>query len=105
MRALRFVPSAVEGLAGVREVLVTRERLELRVGDRWIRHELASFASARPRHRGHIGQRDRFQARPYFRFFAEPPLTIYMPAGSAGETFDALRELIDAGGYATVDLG
>ncbi len=100
------MPSAVEGLEGVREVVVTSEWLELRVGDHWLRREFTAFRRERPPvFRGYIGERDRFQPRPYFRFYSDPPLTIYMPEESADATFAAVRSTIHAGAYRTFDLG
>ncbi|MBI5514285.1 MAG: hypothetical protein HY909_10980 [Deltaproteobacteria bacterium] len=125
MESLRFVPSRVEGLAGVTEVTARPDRLELVSEGRLVTVLLASIADwpwprrlrrllaragLRPRWLP-VGDRDWFhepQDR-FIRFFTTPPLTVYMPdeRGVAYEhtCFRRLQDVIARGGFTTNDLG
>src|SRR5687768_7714855 len=94
-RALRFRPSRVEGLAGVTEVAVFPDRLELLAGERltvvrfddiarwprprWLRRALARLGW-RPAWLP-VADRDWFHppAERFFAFYTTPPLVVYMP--------------------------
>jgi hypothetical protein len=125
---LRFVPSAVEGLPSVTVVVIFPDRIEffsdghcvvIRYLDiaRW--HGWGGWFYRRLgrlgwRVRGwpSIGDRDWFHppSGRFFRFFTEPPITVYMPDESRsieyGQTmFRRLQNVLAAGGFCTYDLG
>lgn len=116
---VRFCPSRVEGHEGVVEVeistsgvtLVTdTERRDLpweTLGraEGWIERFMRTLVGGRKR----LGERN-FFADPgdrFFRFHAEPPITIYMPREDTpdGSTFRKVRQFLDDLGYETADLG
>ena len=123
---LRFAPSRVEGLAGVSEVFIWSDRLEL-IADRdritirfseiakwprpaWLWKALCRVG-IRPRWLP-IAERDWFHPPPdrFFRFYTNPPIVVYMPTdevrGPYDETyFVRFQEMMRAGGYHTNDLG
>ena len=123
---LRFTPSRVEGLADVTEVAVFPDRLELCAAGRWVSFRLDDIAEwPRPvwlrrtmARLGYppawlpVGKRDWFHppAERFFRFFTEPPITVYMP-DEPPETpypqtlFRRVQDVLQAGGYSTWDLG
>jgi hypothetical protein len=122
---LRFVPSRVEGLPGVAEVTVFPDRMELLSEGRTVVVHWADIAYW-PRPRGlwrrlarlgwkpkwlPIGDRDWFHAPAdrFFRFYTDPPLTIYMPDETGVEYHDTcfrrLQRVIFRGGFNTFDLG
>lgn len=124
---LRFVPSAVEGLLGVTEVVVFPDRLELLSEGRWVvvrfldiarwhrfgwlHRPLARFGF-RVRGWPAVADRDWFHppAGRFFRFFTAPPVTVFMPdeppETSYGQTmFRRVQEVLAAGGFSTFDLG
>ncbi len=93
---LRFVPSAVEGLPTVTEAAVYPDRLELPSAGKWVVIRFRDIARwytgswlYRPlarlgfRVRGwpSVADRDWFHppAGRYFRFYAKPEITVYMP--------------------------
>jgi hypothetical protein len=125
--SLRFVPSAVEGLPSVTEVAVFPDRLELlsegkRIVIRfldiarwhrrgWLYRPLARLGWG-VRGWPSVADRDWFHppSGRFFRFFAEPPVTLYMPDEppdtSYGQTmFRRVQEVMAAGGFGTFDLG
>jgi hypothetical protein len=58
-----------------------------------------------------VADRDWFHAPPdrFFRFYTTPPLIVYMPDSEAihytESCFVQLRQLLETGGYHTIDLG
>jgi hypothetical protein len=122
---LRFVPTRVGGVADVTEVAVFPDRLEL-VSDekrlsfpycdmarwpqpRWL-WRLLSWIGIRPGWLP-IGERDWFHPpnERYIRFYATPPMTIYIPDDPHTvyhlTLFRRIQNMIAAGGYSTFDLG
>lgn len=126
-QSLRFVPSRVDGLAGVTEVVVYPDRLEIVTAKEvaivrfidianwcsvwsWFYRQLArrGWLLGTP----YVADRDWFHppADRYFRFFSTPPITIYLPDEPA-ETdytrtmFRRVQDVIAAGGFCTFDLG
>jgi hypothetical protein len=117
---LRFVPSNVEGLPSVTEAAVFPDRLELlSAGEwvvirfldiaRWYRHGWLYCVLA---HFGwvcgypSVADRDWFHppSRRFFRFFTEPPVTVYMPdeptKTTYGQTkFRRVQDVMRAGGF------
>ena len=117
--AVRFVPSRCEGVSGVDAVTVHPDALELHIGAGRTVHRFADLAG-RPtglraavdwlaRTPRTIGERAWFHppAERFFRFDTTPPITLFMPASDTeqGETWRAIRAVLQAGGYATRDLG
>lgn len=123
---LRFVPSRVEGLPSVTEVALLPDRLKLlsagatvvvRFADiarwqrgGWLMRPLARLGWVR----GSPAVADRDWFHPpsgrFFRFYTDPPVTVYMPDEPADTTdgqtlFRRVQEAIAAGGYGTFDLG
>jgi hypothetical protein len=124
--SLRFVPSNVEGLASVTEVAVFSDRLELLSGGKWVAIRFLDIARwyrngwlygplARlglVRGDPVVADRDWFHppSGRFFRFFSEPPITVYMPDEPVdldyGETmFLRVQNVIRSGGFGTFDLG
>src|SRR3954469_13489553 len=123
---LRFVPSRVEGLPDVSEVVVRPDRLELRSGGgrvvlafddlaRWPRpvrlRRLLSRLGRRPKWLP-VADRDWFHPPRgrFFRFYSDPPLTVFLadedPGIGYGETlFRRVQDVIQSGGFNTFDLG
>ena len=123
---LRFIPSRVEGLPGVSEVIVRPDRLELRSGGRWVvlpfdgmarwprparLRRLLSRLGWRPRWLP-VGDRDWFHPPRdrFFRFPTDPPLTVFLADEDGGigygETlFRRVQGVIESGGFSTNDLG
>lgn len=120
-----FVPSRVEGIDGVTEVTVFRDRLELqtvrerltfRFGDIGRRQEPGVVSAlkrcflVRPYPRM-IADRNWFLAPPdrYFKFYTNPPITVYMPADDTweyvGSCFLKIQQVVRSGGFETFDLG
>jgi hypothetical protein len=58
-----------------------------------------------------VADRDFFHAPPdrFFRFYTTPPLIVYMPVGDSyfpqATCFAAVKQVLGAGGFDTVDLG
>jgi hypothetical protein len=124
---LWFVPSAVEGLPAVTEVAVFPDRLELLSEGKWVVIRFLDIARwyrrgwlYRPLARLGLGvrgwpsvaDRDWFHppAARFFRFFTQPPLTVYMPdeppETSYGQTmFRRVQDVLAEGGFGTFDLG
>src|SRR5262249_13452678 len=123
---LRFVPSRVEGLPSVTEVIIFPDRLELFSADAWEAVPFLSIARwnqpawlNRPLARlgivrccPSVADRDWFHApaERFFRFYTQPTITIYLTAepddlAYAQTMFRRVQEVIEAGGYATLDLG
>jgi hypothetical protein len=123
---LRFVPSRVEGLPSVTEATVFPDRLELlSAGERvvirffdiarwhccgWLYRPLACLGWMR----GGPMVADRNWFHPpsgrFFRFFTDPPVTVYMPDEPAGTSygqtlFRRVQDVLAAGGFHTFDLG
>jgi hypothetical protein len=123
---LRFVPSRVEGLPGVSEVVVRPDRLELRSDGRWVvlpfdamarwprpvqLWRLLSRLGWRPRWLP-VGDRDWFHPPRdrFFRFYTDPPLTVFLAdedrgIGYGDTLFRRVQEVIASGGFNTYDLG
>ena len=122
---LRFVPSRVDGLAGVTEVAVWPDRIEMLSNDGWVTYRFEEIAAwPRPRwlrrllaRRGlrpkwlPIAERNWFGAPPdrYFRFFCDPPVTVRMPVdepeGHEASHFRRVHDVLRSGGYQTYDMG
>jgi len=125
-KSLRFIPSRVDGLASVTEVVVFPDRLELLSASEWVVvrfldigrwHKLGwlwrpvarlGWVCAYPC----VADRDWFHSPSarFFRFFTQPPMTVYMSEessdlGYAQTMFRRVQEVIAAGGFATFDLG
>jgi hypothetical protein len=124
---LRFVPSAVEGLAPVNEVILFPDRLELLSDDKCIVIRFLDIARwhrlgwlYRPLARIGLGvhgsplvaDRDWFHPPPgrFFRFYTESPVTVYMPGESpdtnyAQTMFRRAQDVMRSGGFGTFDFG
>jgi hypothetical protein len=125
--SMRFVPSPVEGLPVVTAATLFTDRLELLTEGKWVIIRFLDIACwyrcgwfFRPLARLGFGvcgrpsvaDRDWFHPPPgrFFRFYTEPPITIYMPdeprETSYGETmFRRVQDEMAEGGFGTVDLG
>lgn len=123
---LRFIPSRVEGLPDVVEVVVWPDRLELHSAGAWVQVRLAEIArwprpawlwkrlfrrGWRPRFLP-IGDRDWFHAPRdrFFDFFTNPRIRVYMsdedPETTYGDTlFRRVQDVLLSGGFHTFDLG
>jgi hypothetical protein len=123
---LRFVPSDVEGLPEVTEVVVRPDRLELLSAGQWVifrfsaiarwprpawMWRLLSWVGLRPRWLP-VGDRDWFHppARRFFAFYTKPQVVVYMPdepleTDYSQTMFRRVQEVIGAGGFGTFDLG
>ncbi len=122
---LRFIPSRVDGLAHVTEVVVHPDRLELDSGGRRVTFRFADIARwPRPRWLWRllfrlgcglrwlpVADRDWFhmpQDR-FFAFYTDPPVVVYMPhdehPGAFCGHFHEIQRIMTAGGYATFGLG
>ena len=124
-KCLRFVPSGVERLPEVTEVVVRPDRLEVRTEGRWLTFRLTDIArwprpawlwrvlyrlGWKPRWRP-VADRDWFH-RPrerFFAFYTEPRLVVRMPADEPPERdrgcFGRMQQVLWAGGFQTFDLG
>jgi hypothetical protein len=125
--SLCFVPSAAEGLPVVAHVAIFSDRLELESEEEptvirfldiaqwhrggWLYRPLARLGG-KVRGWPSVADRDWFHppSRRFFRFYTQPPLTIYLPDEPRetpyGETlFRRIQEVIMAGGFCTNDLG
>jgi hypothetical protein len=123
---LRFVPSNVEGMPSVTEVVVFPDRLELLSAGQWVVIRFLDIARWYRRGwlyrplarlgwiRGYpsIADRDWFHppAGRFFQFYTEPPLTVYMPDEVVGTPygqtmFRRFQNIIGLGGFSTFDLG
>jgi hypothetical protein len=125
--SLCFVPSAAEGLPAVTQVALFPDRLELVSAKNptvirfldiakwhccgWLYLPLARLGG-KVRGWPSVADRDWFHppSRRFFRFYTQPPLTIYLPGEPRetpyGETlFRRIQEVIMAGGFCTNDLG
>jgi len=120
----RFVPSRVEGLRGVTEVIVRPDRLELRSVGRSVGFRLAGIARwPRParlrRLLIRLGCRfqpvrvadwnwDSIPSHRFFRFYTAPPVVVYMPVDEpqmhAGSCFARVQEVLATGGFYTCDM-
>jgi hypothetical protein len=124
---LRFVPSDVEGLPAVTEVVVFPDRLELLSDGKWI--VIRFLEIARWYRRGllyrwlawlglgvhgypSVADRDWFHppSQRFFRFYTKPPITISMPDEPRETTyaetmFRRVQDVMIAGGFTTFDLG
>ncbi len=123
---LRFVPSRVEGLPGVTEVVVYPDRLELLSLGRWASFRFADIAEWprpaflwrwlarlgwRPRWPP-VGERDWFHppSERFFNFFTRPRIVVYLPDEPPemdyGSTlFRRVQDVMLEGGFSTWDLG
>jgi hypothetical protein len=124
--SLPFVPSRVDGLPNVTEVVVYPDRLVLRSADELFAYPFADMASWpwpalfwrslfrlgwRPRWLP-VGERDWFHppSERFFRFYTRPPVVIFMPdesnETSYGSTmFRRVQDIMLEGGFTTWDLG
>jgi hypothetical protein len=123
---LRFVPSRVEGLPDVAEVVVSPDRLELLSAGTWVTLRFAEIAHwPRPtwfwRLRSRCGWRprrlpvaDRDWFHPprdrFFIFYTDPPITVFLAdedweIGYGQTLFRRVQEVIESGGFTTCDLG
>jgi hypothetical protein len=113
---VRFVPSAVKGIAGVDEVAIGPDRLMLRIGDAWQAH---AFAEMKDRVRWLTGATSwsgksgrvvgdlRFDREVYtratLRFATVPPIEIAMPHGRPTEyphsDFWLATKMVQSGGF------
>ena len=121
---VRFAPSRVLGMARVEEVAVWPDRLEVRTAAGWRAFPFAGIAApqepgwvaalkrrtgGRP-FRPHVAElvyvREPY-AESFFRFYTEPRLTVYMPAGGPAlapdSVFWRVQEVLRRGGYAADD--
>jgi hypothetical protein len=126
MMSLRFVPSRVDGLPGVTEVVVYPDRLELLSAGCWVTFLFADIASwPRPawlwRRLARLGWRPRWlpvgecdwfhpPSERFFRFYTRPPIVVYMAEESTetdyGNTlFWRVQELMLVGRFNTWHLG
>jgi hypothetical protein len=119
----RFVPSRVEGLRGVTEVIVRPDRLELLSVGRWVGFRLALIArwprparlwrllaglgcQVRP---VRVGDRNWDQRPPerFFRFYTTPSVAVYMPRDEpqmrGGSCYARVEEVLATGGFKTCD--
>ena len=122
---LRFTPSRVEGLAGVSEVAVFPDRIELTTPGRLVVHRFADIVrrpgpwwwrlldhvGVRPRRRD-VADRDWFHDGPdmFFEFYTRPRIKVYMPLDEQKESygptwFVRIQNVIRQGGFNTSDLG
>ena len=125
-RALRFVPSRVEGLPDVSEVVVRPDRLELLSAGQWAVFRFAEIARwPRPARLWRLLSRlgwsprwlpvaDRDWFHPprdrSFRFYTHPPMEVFMTdeggeIGYGDTLFRRVQEVIESGGFHTFDLG
>jgi hypothetical protein len=125
-QGLRLVPSRVEGLPKLTEVVVFPDRVELCSAGEWLSFPFAEMAEwPRPawfwrllsrlgwrRRFLAVGERDWFHpaADRLFRFFTSPRVVVYMPdelaETSYGDTwFRQVRDVMLQGGFNTWDLG
>jgi hypothetical protein len=124
---LQFVPSAVEGLPGVTEVVVFPDRLELLADGKWVVIRLLDIARwyrrgwlYRPLARigfgvwGSPSVADRlWRPRPgvsEFEFYTHPRLVLHVPyyptdMGHIDTVFQRVKQVMRAGGFGTFDLG
>jgi hypothetical protein len=122
---LRFVPSRVEGLPAVTEVVLFPDRLELLSAGQWVIFRFADIARWPRPARFHqllwrigwrpgwlpVGDRDWFHrpAERFFRFYTTPTIIVYMPKDEPldwGEShFHRAQLVIGSGGFHTWDLG
>jgi hypothetical protein len=123
---LRLVPSRVEGLPEVTEIVVFPDRLELCSAGEWLSFPFAEMVEwPRPawfwRLLARLGWRQRFlpvgerdwfhpPADRFFRFFTSPRVVVYMPDEPAdtsyGDTcFRRVQDVMFRGGFNTWDLG
>lgn len=123
---LRFIPSRVEGLTGVSEVVVRSDRLALRSDGGWVVlpfdrmarwprlapvWRLLARAGWRPRWLP-VADRDWFH-RPrdrFFRFYSDPPIVLFLAdeqedIGYGESLFRRVQDVIGLGGFDTCDLG
>src|SRR3954454_12431503 len=92
--SVRFVPSRVEGVSNVLEVVVRPDRLELRGDQGWVSVEYRPLIDqtgpltifermfgwgGRPPIAAIRFSREHY-AQSFVRFLTEPPITLYMPA-------------------------
>jgi hypothetical protein len=123
---LRFVPSRVEGLPGVSEVVVFPDRLEFLTEGRlvsfrfidlveWPTPTLIWRALARLGWRPWplmVGERDWFHppSERFFRFYTRPRIVVYLPdepieTEYALTLFRRVQDVMLEGGFLTWDLG
>lgn len=128
---LRFVPSKVEGLPDVKEVVVRPDRMELLSSGKWVTFKFFDMVRwsnsswlPRPwlsRFLFRVGKRsdwlpvaDRDWFNPpaerYFEFYTNPPIKICMPVDELKEGyketyFRRVQEIMAQGGFSTFDLG
>jgi hypothetical protein len=124
--SITFVPSRVEGLPGVSEVVVRPDRIELCSAGEWVSARFADIARwPRPawpwRLASRYGRRprwlpvaDRDWFHPprdrFFRFYTDPPPTVFLADEDRGigyweSLFRRVEEVIESGGFHTCDLG
>jgi hypothetical protein len=124
--SFRFVPSRVDGLPNVTEVVVYPDRLELLSAGEWVTHRFADIADwfwPAPLWRWlfrmgwrqrwlPVGERDWFHppSERFFRFYTRPRIVVFMPDEPSdidcGSTlFYRVKEVMREGGFTTWDLG
>src|SRR3954454_9246626 len=118
-RGVRFVPSRVDGVSGVREVAVFADRLEMLGGRGWVSVPFADIARHpiepptiferlfrvdryRPPVIGIRFSKERYTDS-HIRVLTEPPITLYMPADGPTQfpdsTFAQILQRTRAGDY------
>lgn len=125
-RCVRFVPSRVEGLPDVSEVVIHSDRLELMSQGQWVTFRFLDIAqwprpawlwrflaglNWRPRWLP-VADRDWFHPPRdrFFRFYTRPPVVVYLAEEDReltyGDTlFRRIQDVMLAGGFHTCDLG
>ena len=125
-RIVSFVPSRVEGLPDVAEVVIRPDRLEVLSAGRWIVFHFFEIALwPRPRRLWQflarhgrrprwlpVADRDWFHPPRdrFFLFYAEPPVKVFLTDEEKNLTYGEtllrkVEEVIEAGGFNTYDLG
>jgi hypothetical protein len=123
--SVSFVPSRVEGMDDVSEVTVLPDRLELTTPSGVTVYHFGRFGRSQepvvasgfwrflltrqpPKL---VAERDYFHNPPdrFFRFYTEPPITIFMPVDDTKDylntCFFKIQQVIRSGGFETFDLG
>jgi len=123
-QCLRFVPSAVDGLANVTEAAVYPDRLELKSAGHWVvfrfqemghwpipawlRRLHKCFRFRLQRTLTPVGERDYCRRDRYFRFWTRPPIVVHTPDELEGiyalTLFQRMHQVMRAGGFGTFDL-
>jgi hypothetical protein len=124
-QSLRFVPSKVEGLPDVTEIIVHSDRLDFLTTDRTVVIRFFDIAQW-PRPKGlwrflfrigrrpswlPVGDRDWFHPphERFFRFYTQPSITVYMPGDEVKDYqesyFWRVQQVMWRGGFSTCDMG